>query len=200
MQRCISSLIWKRTQCTACHEPAKPICAAYYCHFFVSCVSESTLPSAALNILSLAAVQSQAVLIGWHKLYSSTIGLLSAAGPTPSRLWNEVEQAETERKRGLWVFLAPLCASCRLCVNERQCLCVQMCEFVSQYKAGPADASYNVPQLDCDNFGPLCHMYGHSTERLHCDCVLQGFVSCLKLTLGKKSRDTSAAASSKWHL
>lgn len=59
-------------------------------------MSESTLPPAVLNTLSLATVQSQAVLIGWHKLHSTTVGSC-AAGPTPSRLWSEVEQ---RRKRG----------------------------------------------------------------------------------------------------
>lgn len=77
-------------------QPAKPVCAAYCCHISFP-VSESTLPPAVLNILSLAAVQSQSALIGWRKLWSSTIGLLFAAGPTPARLWNGVEQW---RKRG----------------------------------------------------------------------------------------------------
>lgn len=58
--------------------------------------------------------------------------------------------------------------------------------------------SSKVAQLDCNNFGPLCHLYGHCTERLDCDNLFQGGGSCVKLTLEKNflkvCRGTGAAA------
>lgn len=85
---------------------------------------------------------------------------------------------EKERKRGLWVFLAPLCLLqfVREWAPVFAYSNVWICFIIH---AGPADVSDNVPQLDCDNFGPLCHMYGLSTERLDCDNLFQGgWVTC----------------------
>lgn len=137
--------------------PSPQLCWTY-CHWPLSRVRVSWLAGTSFTPLQLAYYLSQV--------------------PPPAGLERSGTAAK-EEARFVSIFGPVVCllrfvrewAPLFVCSNVWICFIIQ---------AGPTDAAYNVAQFDWNNFGPL--FYGHSTEKCHCDNVLQRVVSCLKLT------------------
>lgn len=95
-------------------------------------------PLATVNILPLAPVQSQDVLIGCHMLYWVTIGPLHAA----TWLWNKVEQQwrggrEEGETQFVIVFLGSMSSvSCVKWLNVSQCVHVTHCVCFEEITLG----------------------------------------------------------------
>lgn len=106
---------------------------------------------------------------------------------------------EKERKQGLWVFLAPLRASCVSCVNEHQCFSVKMCEFIPRYKLGSQLRSTMCHSWEGITLG-LCVTCIVTVYRPDCDNRLQGVLFYVWTDICREIwniyREISAAASS----
>lgn len=78
-------------------QPAKPVCAAYCCHISFPVWVKAPSPQLCWTYCHWPLSRARLCWLAGTGCVSSTIGLLFAAGPTPARLWNGVEQW---RKRG----------------------------------------------------------------------------------------------------